>query len=244
MRLADSALPKPRHDYVLVARIEALTAPFEDLRAKSPAPSSESTRPISTRPAQTAGLPPHRPPIASKTIEHAAAGSQEPHPRHGPFAPGHRRLEPFLRRAEGAAGPPDPEPARADRLQPAGETGNPAETAAAGAPAAANPVSPAQPLNRADALLQSPRIVIDTKSLFGTIALKGARLDDLELKDYRETTDPKSANIVLLSPSGAPDGYFIDINYLAPRGVSLDLPKSDSLWTADGQSSPRRRRSR
>ena len=111
---------------------------------------------------------------------------------------------------------------------------NPAETAA-GVPAAENPVSPALPLNRADALLQSPRIIIDTKSLFGTIALKGARLDDLELKDYRETTDPKSANIVLLSPSGAPDGYFVDINYLAPRGVSLDLPKSDSLWTADGQ---------
>jgi ribonuclease P protein component len=32
LRLADSSLPKPDHDYVLVARIEALSAPFEELR--------------------------------------------------------------------------------------------------------------------------------------------------------------------------------------------------------------------
>ena len=80
--------------------------------------------------------------------------------------------------------------------------------------------------------------------MFGTIALKGARLDDIELKNYRETTDPNSPNIVLLSPSGAPDGYFIDINYIAPRGVSLDLPKSDSLWTADGAKLTENSRSR
>ena len=39
---------------------------------------------------------------------------------------------------------------------------------------------------------------------------------------------------MLLSPSGAPDGYFIDLNYVAPHGVTLDLPKSDTLWKADG----------
>jgi ribonuclease P protein component len=34
LRLADLSLPKAHHDYVLVARIEALTAPFEDLRGE------------------------------------------------------------------------------------------------------------------------------------------------------------------------------------------------------------------
>ncbi len=34
LRLSDLALPKPRHDYVLVARIEALSAPFEELRGE------------------------------------------------------------------------------------------------------------------------------------------------------------------------------------------------------------------
>ncbi len=34
LRLADLSLPRPRHDYVVVARIEALTAPFEELRGE------------------------------------------------------------------------------------------------------------------------------------------------------------------------------------------------------------------
>ncbi len=34
VRLADFSLPKASHDYVLVARIEALTAPFDELRGE------------------------------------------------------------------------------------------------------------------------------------------------------------------------------------------------------------------
>ncbi len=34
VRLADFSLSKAGHDYVLVARIEALTAPFEELRGE------------------------------------------------------------------------------------------------------------------------------------------------------------------------------------------------------------------
>jgi YidC/Oxa1 family membrane protein insertase len=94
---------------------------------------------------------------------------------------------------------------------------------------------PPAAISRGDALAASPRIVVDTQNLSGTLALKGARLDDLSLKAYRETTDPTSPNIVLLSPSGAPDGYFIEVNYVAPRGVNVDLPKADSLWKADGE---------
>jgi YidC/Oxa1 family membrane protein insertase len=102
--------------------------------------------------------------------------------------------------------------------------------------AAAEPGQPgaAQPLTRAEALAQSKRIALQTPNLFGSIALKGARLDDVSLKNYRETPAPNSPNIVLLSPSGAPDAYFVDVNYVAPQGVTLNLPKSDSVWTADG----------
>ncbi len=125
-----------------------------------------------------------------------------------------------------------------DQLAPAGQPRTAGQNPAAANLAEGGAAGPAeasgQQLSRADALAQSPRIVIDTKSLFGTIALKGARLDDVSLKNYRETTDPNSPNIVLLSPSGAPNGYFIDLNYVAPRGVTLDLPKSETPWKADG----------
>ena len=47
-------------------------------------------------------------------------------------------------------------------------------------------------MTREEALAQSPRIAIDTPSLKGSIALKGGRIDDLTLKDYRETVEPTS----------------------------------------------------
>ena len=44
----------------------------------------------------------------------------------------------------------------------------------------------------------------DTPRLSGSIDLKGARIDNLSLEQYRETVDPNSPPIVLFSPSGAP----------------------------------------
>ena len=49
-----------------------------------------------------------------------------------------------------------------------------------------------------------PRVAIATGSVQGSIALKGGRIDDLALVKFRETVDPKSPPIVLLSPSGSP----------------------------------------
>src|SRR5215467_242468 len=51
---------------------------------------------------------------------------------------------------------------------------------------------PVQPMTREEALAQSPRVRIETPRLAGTIALKGGRVDDLSLTQYRETVDPKS----------------------------------------------------
>ncbi len=114
------------------------------------------------------------------------------------------------------------------------QSANPAQPGAVGEPGRAGQAGAVQPLTREEALAQSKRIALETPNLFGSIALKGARLDDVLLRNYRETTDPKSPNIVLLSPSGAPDAYFVDFNYVAPRGVTLNLPKADTVWTADG----------
>src|SRR5512145_617074 len=55
---------------------------------------------------------------------------------------------------------------------------------------------------REAALAASPRVRIETPSVAGSIALKGARIDDLSLTKYRETVDPKSPAVVLLAPSG------------------------------------------
>ncbi len=90
-------------------------------------------------------------------------------------------------------------------------------------------------LTREEALAASPRIAIDTPSVKGSIALKGARIDDLILKDYRVTVDPDSPQVILLSPAGDPHAYYAERGYVGSGSGDLALPTGDTLWTAQGQ---------
>jgi len=75
---------------------------------------------------------------------------------------------------------------------------------------------------------------IETPSLLGSIALKGARIDDLSLIKYRETVDPHSPPIVLLAPSGAPSPFYAEFGWIAASGASVKLPAADTLWRQEG----------
>jgi YidC/Oxa1 family membrane protein insertase len=102
------------------------------------------------------------------------------------------------------------------------------------APGVSPPGRPTAPaLTREAALGRSPRIAIETPSLRGSFALKGARLDDLTLVKYHETVDPKSPNVVLLSPADSPSGYFAEFGWVAAGGSAPKLPDRDSLWQAE-----------
>src|SRR5271154_3628103 len=54
-------------------------------------------------------------------------------------------------------------------------------------------------VSRETAIAATPRIRIDTPRLSGSISLKGARIDDLALVQFRETVDPQSPAIILFS---------------------------------------------
>ncbi len=90
--------------------------------------------------------------------------------------------------------------------------------------------------DRAAALAASPqRVKIDTASLLGSINLKGALLDDLQLKQYTETVDPSSPIITLLIPSGAPGGYYADAGWRAAiGGTPVVVPDENSVWSVEG----------
>ncbi len=73
-------------------------------------------------------------------------------------------------------------------------------------------------------MARSPRIAIETPSLRGSIALKGGLIDDLVLKNYRETVDPKSPNVVLFSPLASPNAYFAEYGWQHRANVDAEGP--------------------
>ena len=58
---------------------------------------------------------------------------------------------------------------------------------------ASQPSATRRSISRDAAIAASPRIKIETPSVSGSIALKGARIDDLSLVKFRETVDPDLA---------------------------------------------------
>jgi len=87
---------------------------------------------------------------------------------------------------------------------------------------------------RESVIAASPRIAIQSARIKGSIALKGARIDDVALLKYRETVDPKSPAIVLLSPSGTPNPYYAEFGFVPAAGTTIKVPGADTLWTQEG----------
>ena len=106
--------------------------------------------------------------------------------------------------------------------------------AAARAQAAATALNPLAPgafgsspfVSREQAMAASPRSGIDTPALSGSVALKGARIDDLYLKLYPETLAKGSPPVELFRPEGAQQAYFADFGW-AGRAAS---PTTTTLW--------------
>ncbi|HCK83357.1 MAG TPA: membrane protein insertase YidC, partial [Hyphomonadaceae bacterium] len=79
----------------------------------------------------------------------------------------------------------------------------------------------------------SARIAIDTPRVDGSIALAGARFDDLSLKDYRRTTERDSPEVTLLSPFGSPSAQDAFFGWEMQSGVDVStLADDSSSWTA------------
>ena len=97
---------------------------------------------------------------------------------------------------------------------------------AIGAEAAAGP----RKVDLKSALASPARVVIDTPRLAGSINLQGARIDDLVLKDYRETVKKDSGPVRLFAPDGTPAQYFAEFGFVSGGARQ----PSSLMWQADG----------
>ena len=125
--------------------------------------------------------------------------------------------------------------------QQAAPAGNTPGTTSPSTMPAASPANPASgtpaAISRDEALAAGPRIKIDTPRLTGSIALKGARVDDLSLVQFRETVDPSSPPIVLFAPSGTPDPYYAEFGWVPAAGSTVRLPDQNTVWQQEGSGS-------
>ncbi len=104
-----------------------------------------------------------------------------------------------------------------------------------GPPAPAPSLAPTSFLDRADALKRSPRVTFRTPELEGSIALKGARIDDVRLVKHRITVDPNSGMVPVLSPEGVHDAYYAEFGWALKPNTTVKVPGPDTEWTADRQ---------
>jgi len=99
-----------------------------------------------------------------------------------------------------------------------------------GAPMPASTSAPA--LRPRDKVLsESARVKIDTPSLTGSVNLRGGRIDDLSLKNYRVNVEKDSPNIVLFSPSGSMDAYYAEMGFVAGSDAKTQVPDGSTVWS-------------
>ena len=98
-----------------------------------------------------------------------------------------------------------------------------------GQPSAAAPV-----VSRDTAITATPRIKIETPRVTGSISLRGARIDDLALVQYRDTVDPNSPAIVLFSPSNTAHPYYAEFGWVPASGSTARLPDQNTVWQQEG----------
>ena len=88
-------------------------------------------------------------------------------------------------------------------------------------------------LDREAALGKAQRVRIATPSVTGSISLRGGRIDDLHLTHYRETIDPTSDTVTLLSPTGTEHPFFAVYGWLNAEGGTAKVPGPNTEWRVE-----------
>ena len=112
------------------------------------------------------------------------------------------------------------------------EQTKPSPTVDGGKPSApslsAKAPEPQKIITRQDAVSTGQRIRIENSKLFGSISLTGALIDDVTLKNYKETIDKKSPEVVVLNPKQMNTGYYLESGWASANNVIV--PDNNSVW--------------
>ncbi len=82
--------------------------------------------------------------------------------------------------------------------------------------------------DRRTAQASGPRVPVDTPTMQGSLSLRGARIDDLYLKNYDETLNSDTP-VELFRPQGAEHAYFAQFGWLG-QNISGGVPGPNTVW--------------
>ena len=122
----------------------------------------------------------------------------------------------------------NPDQAQKKRLEIQGKTETQTNIQKPDAPQTAQ-TNPTKAISRGDALKEGDRVFIENNNLSGSISLRGALIDDIILKNYREALDKNSKPIVVLSPKKSDEGYFVESGWATTKS-DIKVPDNNSIW--------------
>lgn len=81
------------------------------------------------------------------------------------------------------------------------------------------------------------RLPIQTELLSGAISLAGGRIDQLSLKEYRDSIDPDAPIVDMLAPVGSDHAYYAVYGWAGSKGAAPNsVPGPNTIWSMeDGQ---------
>ncbi len=81
-----------------------------------------------------------------------------------------------------------------------------------------------------NALKDDVRIAIGNDDLRGSLRLKGARLDSLYLKKYKQALEADSAEIELLTPAKTETPYYAEMGWIS-LDANVKVPDANTVWS-------------
>ena len=91
----------------------------------------------------------------------------------------------------------------------------------------------AQAISRENSIKGSDRFYFENKNVKGSITLKGALIDDIIFKNYKEEIND-NRKVVYLNPKETKDGYFIETGWATSNLEKASVPSPDSEWKVKG----------
>jgi len=88
-------------------------------------------------------------------------------------------------------------------------------------------------ISRENSIKGSDRFHFENKNVKGSITLKGALIDDIVFKNYKEEIND-NRKVVYLNPKETTDGYFIETGWATSNLEKASVPGPNSEWKVKG----------